>query len=102
MSVKDKEKALALANLDPALWINKDAFSNVDYADVAKWLNGCFEGTISVAPSVDLDTCNFGQLLKVIETNKAKFNEIKGFDPADFDVSMVEPLREIVKGVLNG
>ena len=96
-----KEWAHDVASLDPAAWINKAAFANVVPADVGRDVYDVFTGAKSLAPKVDLDTADFGQLLSVINTHKEKF-DAAGVDPAEYDYSTVEPLRAIVKGVLNG
>lgn len=94
-----KEWAAGVAKIDPASWINRKAFPKIDPADVGQHVYDVFTGKKSLAPKVDLDTADFGQLLQVVEANKAKFPDL---DTSDFDYSMTEPLRAIVKGVLNG
>jgi hypothetical protein len=96
-----KEWAMATAKHDPASWINRNAFPKLNWAEVGQWVYGVFSGAISTAPKVDLDTADFGQLLAVVEANKAKFDAV-GLNTAEYDYSMVEPLRAIVKGVLHG
>jgi hypothetical protein len=94
-----KEWAMGVAQHDPAAWINRTAFAKVDPVDVGRWIYDLFTGKVSLAPKVDLDTADFGQLLAVIEANKDKFADL---DVAEFSYDMVEQLRPIVKGVLNG
>lgn len=95
-----KEWAIEIAHHDPASWINRDAWANIDAADVSKKLYGLFTGEISPEEDIDLDIADFGQLLAIIEQNKEKFEGV--LDVTAFDYSMEELLREIVKGVLNG
>ena len=100
-----KEWAIAMASsIDPAAWLNKASCPKVDPAAVGQWVYGVFTGEIKPAAAAekqDLDTADLGQLLAVIEANKEKF-DAAGVDPAEYDYTMVEPLRAIVKGVLNG
>ncbi len=96
----NKEEAIALAKHDPADWVNKDAFAGkVTAAEVGQWVYDVFTGKVSLAPKVDLDTADFGQLLEIVEKNKAKFPDL---DVTQFSYDMAEALRAIVKGVLNG
>lgn len=94
-----KEWAIATAKHDPASWINRNAFPKVSAADAGAWVYGVFTGAISTAPEVDLAVADMGQLLAIIEKNKAKF---PGINTADFSYDDVEALRDIVKGVLHG
>lgn len=100
VSAFTKEWAIETAKTDPAAWINKDAFPDVKAADVGKWVYDVFTGAVFAASKVNLDTCDFGTLLGVIEANKDKFDGV--VDTTTFDITMVEALRPIVKGVLNG
>lgn len=97
----NKEWAAIVAKHDPASWINRAGFPKLNPAEVGKWVYDVFTGAVSPHAAVDLDTADFGQLLAVIEQHKAKFDEV-GVDPAEYSYDMVEPLRAIVKGVLNG
>lgn len=94
-----KEWAHSIADVDPALWINKTACNKINPAEVGKWVYDVFTGVVSKEPDVDLDTCDFGELLTVMNSHKAAFDEA-GVDPAEFDYTAVEALRAIVKGVL--
>ena len=96
-----KEWAASVAKHDPAAWINKAAFPKVNPKEVGEWLWGVFDGKIQPAQDLNLDTADLGQLLSVIEKHKPKF-DAAGVNPADFDYSMTDALRAIVKGVLNG
>jgi len=96
-----KEWATGIAKNDPASWINRNAFPKLNFAEVGQWVYDGFTGKRSAAPEVDLDVADLGQLLAVVEAHKAKF-DAAGVNPADFDYSMVESLRAIVKGVLHG
>ena len=96
-----KEWAINIAKHDPASWINRAAFPKLNPAEVGQWVYDVFTGKVQQHADVDIDTADLGQLLAVIEQHKAKFDEA-GVDPAEYDYSMVEPLRAIVKGVLHG
>lgn len=96
-----KEWAKAVAQNDPASWINRTAFSKLDAADAGRWVYDVFTGKESAAPKLDLDTAEFGQLLDVIAKNKEKF-DAAGVDANEYSYDMVEVLRPIIKGVLHG
>jgi len=96
-----KEWAQGIAKNDPAAWINRGAFPKLNWSEVGQWVYDVFTGKKSAAPDVDLDTADLGQLLAVIENHKPKF-DAAGVNPGDYDYSMTEALRSIVKGVLNG
>lgn len=98
VAVVDKEWAVNVAKNDPAAWVTHDD-GGVDPKHVNEWLYGVFTGQIQIAPTVNYDTATFGELLEVVNINKDKFSTL---NLADFDYTMTEPLREIVKGVLNG
>lgn len=99
VSVTDKEWAVEIAQNDPAMWINREAFASLDPVKAGKYVYDLFTGEASIDEEVDLDTADFGQLLAVVEKNKAKFEGV--IDPTEFTYDMCEPLRDIVKGVLN-
>ena len=94
-----KEWAIATAKHDPAAWINRNAFPKVVWSEVGKWVYDVFTGKASVAPKVDLDTADFGELLEIVGNHPDKFADL---DVSQFSYDMVEALREIVKGVLHG
>jgi hypothetical protein len=94
-----KEWAIATAQHDPAAWINRNAFPKVVWSEVGKWAYDVFTGKASVAPKVDLDTADFGELLEIVGNHPDKFADL---DVSQFSYDMVEALREIVKGVLHG
>jgi hypothetical protein len=94
-----KEWAIATAKHDPAAWINRNAFPKVVWSEVGKWAYDVFTGKASVAPKVDLDTADFGELLEIVGNHPDKFADL---DVSQFSYDMVEALREIVKGVLHG
>ena len=96
-----KEWAMKVASLDPAAWINRNAFPKLVWSEVGAWVYDVFTGKKSLAPKVNIDDADFGQLLEIVEANKAKFDEV-GLNTAEFSYDMVEPLRQIVKGVLHG
>ena len=94
-----KEWAYAMVKYDPAAWINRTAFPKLEWPAVGAWLYDVFTGKVQATPDVDLDTADFSQLLEIIEQHKDKFADV---DTTEFSYDMVEPLRAIVKGVLNG
>ena len=94
-----KEWAKDVAQHDPAAWINRNAFPKVVWSEVGKWVYDVFTGKASVAPKVDLDTADFGELLEIVGNHPDKFADL---DVSQFSYDMVEALREIVKGVLHG
>jgi len=94
-----KEWAIAMAKHDPASWINRNAFPKLVWSEVGKWVYDVFTGKASVAPKVDLDTADFGELLEIVGNHPDKFADL---DVSQFSYDMVEALREIVKGVLHG
>lgn len=102
VSKVNKEWAVEVASHDPASWINRKAFPKLNAAEVGQWIYKVFTGEIKPqADTINVDTCEFGQLLELIEKNKARFDEAN-VNPAEYDYTMSEALRAIVKGVLNG
>ena len=93
-----KEWAIAMAKHDPASWINRNAFPKLVWSEVGKWVYDVFTGKASVAPKVDLDTADFGELLEIVGNHPDKFADL---DVSQFSYDMVEALREIVKGTFN-
>jgi len=94
-----KEWAVGIAKHDPASWINRGAYAKLSAADAGQYVYEVFTGAKSLAPKVDLDTADLGQLLTVVDSNKAKFPDL---NLAEFSYDDTEALRAIVKGVLNG
>lgn len=96
-----KEWAIEIAKRDPAAWINRNGFPNVDPVDCGKWLYGTFAGEISNEPEIDLEKADLGQLLAVVEKNRGKKFPVD-FDTSIFGYGDEEALRAVVIGVMKG
>lgn len=92
-----KEWALNVASNDPASWIDRDAFSNIDATAAGQWYYDVFTGVRTPA-KMDVNTADFGALIELISSDRKKFEAI---EPQDFSYDMVEELRAIVRGILS-